>query len=244
MADRFDKFTERARKVLQLAQEEAQRFNHNYIGTEHLLLGLVREGEGVAAKVLANLGVELNKVRSAVEFIIGRGDRTVTGDIGLTPRAKKVIELSVDEARRLNHHYIGTEHLLLGLVREGEGIAAGVLESLGVSHRADHRPDALSGGEQQRVAIARALLFSPPVILADEPTGALDSRNSEALWRLLADISRQHETTIIMVTHEPAAAAHCRRVFVLADGRIAGHFDTEGLDAASLATCYQRLARA
>src|SRR5580765_4538710 len=133
MPDRFDTFTERARKVLQLAQEEAQRFNHNYIGTEHLLLGLVREGEGVAAKVLANLGVELNKVRSAVEFIIGRGDRTVTGDIGLTPRAKKVIELSVDEARRLNHHYIGTEHLLLGLVREGEGIAAGVLESLGVS---------------------------------------------------------------------------------------------------------------
>src|SRR4030081_2662879 len=133
MADRFDKFTERARKVLQLAQEEAQRFNHNYIGTEHLLLGLVRECDGVAAKVLGNLGLELNKVRSAVEFIIGRGDRTVAGDIGLTPRAKKVIELSVDEARRLNHHYIGTEHLLLGLVREGEGIAAGVLESLGVS---------------------------------------------------------------------------------------------------------------
>ena len=133
MADRFDKFTERARRVLTLAQEEAQRFNHNYIGTEHLLLGLVREGEGVAAKVLANLGVELNKVRSAVEFIIGRGDRPVTGEIGLTPRAKKVIELAVDEARRLGHHYIGTEHLLLGLVREGEGIAAGVLESLGVS---------------------------------------------------------------------------------------------------------------
>jgi ATP-dependent Clp protease ATP-binding subunit ClpC len=133
MADRFDKFTERARKVLQLAQEEAQRFNHNYIGTEHLLLGLVREGEGVAAKVLGNLGVELNKVRSAVEFIIGRGDRTVAGDIGLTPRAKKVIELAIDEARRLNHHYIGTEHILLGLVREGEGIAAGVLESLGAT---------------------------------------------------------------------------------------------------------------
>jgi ATP-dependent Clp protease ATP-binding subunit ClpC len=133
VADRFDKFTERARKVLTLAQEEAQRFNHNYIGTEHLLLGLVREGDGVAAKVLANMGVELNKVRSAVEFIIGRGDRMVMGEIGLTPRAKKVIELAVDEARRLNHHYIGTEHLLLGLVREGEGIAAGVLESLGVS---------------------------------------------------------------------------------------------------------------
>jgi ATP-dependent Clp protease ATP-binding subunit ClpC len=131
--DKFEKFTERARKVLSLAQEEAQRFNHNYIGTEHLLLGLVREGEGVAAQVLSTLGVELNKVRSAVEFIIGRGDRIVLGEIGLTPRAKKVIELAVDEARRLNHHYIGTEHLLLGLVREGEGIAAGVLESLGVN---------------------------------------------------------------------------------------------------------------
>jgi ATP-dependent Clp protease ATP-binding subunit ClpC len=133
MTDRFDKFTERARKTLQLAQEEAQRFNHNYIGTEHILLGLVREGDGVAARVLNNLGIELNKVRSAVEFIIGRGDRMVMGEIGLTPRAKRVIELAVDEARRLNHHYIGTEHLLLGLVREGEGIAAGVLESLGVS---------------------------------------------------------------------------------------------------------------
>ncbi len=133
MSDRFDKFTERAKKVLVLAQEEAQRFNHNYIGTEHLLLGLVREGEGVAAKVLSNLGVELNKVRSAVEFIIGRGNRMVIGDVNLTPRAKKVIELAVEEARRLNHNYIGTEHLLLGLVREGEGIAAGVLESLGVN---------------------------------------------------------------------------------------------------------------
>jgi ATP-dependent Clp protease ATP-binding subunit ClpC len=129
----FDRFTERARKVLTLAQEEAQRFNHNYIGTEHLLLGLVREGEGVAAKVLSNLGIELTKVRSAVEFIIGRGERQVVGEIGLTPRAKKVIELAVDEARRLGHHYIGTEHLLLGLIREGEGIAAGVLESLGVN---------------------------------------------------------------------------------------------------------------
>src|SRR5439155_15813070 len=133
MADRFDKFTERARRVLTLAQEEAQRFNHNYIGTEHLLLGLVREGDGVAARVLNNLGVQLPKVRSSVEFIIGRGESMIMGEIGLTPRAKKVIELAVDEAPRLNHHYIGTEHLLLGVIREGEGIAAGVLESLGVS---------------------------------------------------------------------------------------------------------------
>jgi len=130
--DRFDKFTERARKVLSFAQEEAQRFQHNYIGTEHLLLGLVRENESVATAVLFKLGVDLNKVRSTVEFIIGRGDRIVLGKIGLTPRAKKVIELAVDEARRMKHQYIGTEHLLLGLVREGEGIAAGVLESLGV----------------------------------------------------------------------------------------------------------------
>ena len=133
MSSRFEKFTERARKVLSLAQEEAQRLNNNYIGTEHLLLGLVREGEGVAARVLGNMGVDLDKVRSAVEFIIGRGERAPTGEIGLTPRAKKTIELAVDEARRLGHHYIGTEHLLLGLLREGEGVAAGVLESLGVN---------------------------------------------------------------------------------------------------------------
>ncbi|MDP6072244.1 MAG: ATP-dependent Clp protease ATP-binding subunit [SAR202 cluster bacterium] len=133
MASRFEKFSERARRVLSLAQEEAQRFNHNYIGTEHILLGLVRETDGVAAKVLTNLEVELTKVRSAVEFIIGRGERATPGEIGLTPRAKKVIELAVDEARRLSHNYIGTEHLLIGLMREGEGVPAGVLESLGVN---------------------------------------------------------------------------------------------------------------
>src|SRR3990172_461964 len=133
MADRFDKFTERARRVLTVGEEEAQGFGHNYISPEHLLLGLVREGDGVAAKVLNNRGVELTKVRSAVEFIIGRGEKSITGEIGLTPRAKKVMEVGVEEARRLNQSYIGTEHLLLGLVREGEGIAFGVLESLGVS---------------------------------------------------------------------------------------------------------------
>ena len=130
--DRFDKFTRRARNVLRYAQEEAQRLSHNYIGTEHLLLGLARESDGVAARVLINLGIDLNTVRSSVESIIGRG-QPVAGDIGLTPRAKKVIELAVQEARRLNHHYVGTEHLLLGLVREGEGIAAGILESHAVS---------------------------------------------------------------------------------------------------------------
>jgi ATP-dependent Clp protease ATP-binding subunit ClpA len=125
-------FNEDAREALQLAQNEAQRFSHNYIGTEHLLLGLVRREESVAGRVLSQLGIELQKVRSAVEFIIGRGDRVVLGEISLTPCAKKVIELSADETRRLGHDYLGTEHILLGLVREGEGIAAGVLESLGV----------------------------------------------------------------------------------------------------------------
>ncbi len=133
MSNRFDKFTERARKVLALAQEEARRFNHNYIGTEHILLGLVREEEGMAARVLSNLGIGLNKIRAAVEFIIGRGEGSNQGDVGLTPRAKRVIELAVDEARFLGHQYIGTEHILLGLLREGEGVAAGVLESLGVT---------------------------------------------------------------------------------------------------------------
>ncbi len=116
-----------------LAQEEAQRFNHTNIGPEHILLGLVGEPESVAAKVLVNLGVSLNKVRSAVEFIVGRGETPVKGEIGLSPGAKRVIELAIDEARYIGHNYIGTEHLLLGLLREGEGIASRVLDSLGVT---------------------------------------------------------------------------------------------------------------
>jgi hypothetical protein len=131
-SEKFDKFTEAARGVLRLAQEEAQRLNHSYIGTEHVLLGLVREEDGIAAKVLVRMGIQLEEVRRAVEFIIGKGDRIVLGEIGLTPRAKKVFELAVDEARRLGHHQIGTEHLLLGLIREGQGVAAGVLRKLGV----------------------------------------------------------------------------------------------------------------
>jgi len=133
MASRFEKFSERARRVLTLAQEEAQHLNHNYIGTEHILLGLVREEDGIAAKVLANLGVGLNKVRASVEFIIGCGEKTSAGETGLTPRARRVIELAIDEARYLGHNYIGTEHLLLGLLREGEGIASGVLDSFGIT---------------------------------------------------------------------------------------------------------------
>jgi ATP-dependent Clp protease ATP-binding subunit ClpC len=133
MASRFEKFSERARRVLTLAQEEAQNLNHSYIGTEHILLGLVREEEGVAAKVLVSLGAGLSKVRASVEFVIGRGEKPSSGETGLTPRARRVIELAIDEARYLSHNYIGTEHLLLGLLREGEGIAAGVLDSFGIT---------------------------------------------------------------------------------------------------------------
>ena len=133
MASRFEKFSERARRVLTLAQEEAQQLNHNYIDTEHILLGLAREEEGVAAKVLTNLGASLNKIRAKVEYVIGRGGKPSTGETGLTPRAKRVIELAIDEARHLGHNYIGTEHLLLGLLREGQGVAGEILESLGAS---------------------------------------------------------------------------------------------------------------
>jgi len=129
----FDKFTERARKVLQLAQEEAQRFNHDYIGTEHLLLALVGEGEGVGVQVLRAMGVRPAELRAAIEFIIGRGEPEPTGEPGLTPRSKKVLMLAVDESRRLQHDYVGTEHLLLGLVREREGLAAEILAERDVS---------------------------------------------------------------------------------------------------------------
>lgn len=129
----FGRFTERAQRVLMLAQDEARRFNYPYVGTEHLLLGLIREGEGIAARVLQGLGIELESVRYQVEQIIGKGGAAVVGEIGFTPRSKKVLELSFEEARNLGHNYIGTEHLLLGLIKEGEGIAAKVLENLGAN---------------------------------------------------------------------------------------------------------------
>ncbi|HEX3614273.1 MAG TPA: ATP-dependent Clp protease ATP-binding subunit [Sporichthyaceae bacterium] len=127
----FERFTDRARRVVVLAQEEARMLNHNYIGTEHILLGLIHEGEGVAAKALESLGISLEAVRSQVEEIIGQGQQAPSGHIPFTPRAKKVLELSLREALQLGHNYIGTEHILLGLIREGEGVAAQVLVKLG-----------------------------------------------------------------------------------------------------------------
>src|SRR5262245_32364152 len=128
-----NRFTERAQRVILIAQEEAKRLNHDYVGTEHLLLGLIALGEGVAAQVLANLGVDLRRVRSEIEKIVGTGDNVMLlGEIPFTPRAKKVLELAVEEAQNMGHNYVGTEHLLLGLIREEEAVAARVLENIGV----------------------------------------------------------------------------------------------------------------
>lgn len=128
----FERFTERARRIVVLAQEEARLLKHSHIGTEHVLLGLVAEGEGVAAKALVNCDVELEQVRKEVVAIIGEGEQAPSGHIPFTPRAKKVMELAMREALQLGHNYIGTEHILLGLIREGEGIAAQVLHNVGV----------------------------------------------------------------------------------------------------------------
>ena len=150
----FERFTDRARRVVVLAQEEARLLNHNYIGTEHILLGLIHEGDGVAAKALQSLGISLEAVRAQVEQIIGNGGHAPSGHIPFTPRAKTVLELSLREALQLRHNYIGTEHILLGLIREGEGVGAQVLGNLGadLSRVRQQVVQLLSGGaESDRV---------------------------------------------------------------------------------------------
>jgi hypothetical protein len=145
----FERYTDRARRVVVLAQEEARMLNHNYIGTEHILLGLIHEGEGVAAKALESLGISLDAVRQQVEEIIGRGQQAASGHIPFTPRAKKVLELSRREAEQLGHTYVGTEHILLGLIREGDGVAAQVLVQLGADlNRVRQRVIELISGQQ------------------------------------------------------------------------------------------------
>ena len=222
----FDKFSDRARSTLTLADEEARRFNHNYIGTEHLLLGLIREKEGVAAKVLTNLGIELEKARQAVEFIIGRGKQAPDGDIGLTPRARKVIELAVEEASNLGHHYIGTEHLLLGLVKEGEGIATGVLESLGATMKRVRRETlrVLSGhgtlksklvGRLVELGLAKANVVTCRVDAQDLAAidtlieaGIRSTRSDAASWLIHAGIQAQAD----LYTRVTATVGQIRRL--------------------------------
>ncbi len=156
----FERFTDRARRVVVLAQEEARMLNHNYIGTEHVLLGLIHEGEGVAARSLESLGISLEAVRSQVEEIIGQGQAAPVGHIPFTPRAKKMLELSLREARQLGHNYIGTEHILLGLIREGEGVAAQVLQKLGAD---------LNGVRQQVIQLLSGCTGGGDLV--DEPSG-------------------------------------------------------------------------
>jgi ATP-dependent Clp protease ATP-binding subunit ClpC len=159
----FERFTERARQVVVLAQEEAQGLRHNYIGTEHLLLGLLREEEGVGAHVLGELGVSLDDVRAQVAEIIGRGDVVTAGQIPFTPRAKKVLELSLREALTLGHNYIGTEHVLLGIARESDGVAARILLDKG------------AGADAIRDAVVRKV--------GSVPLGDAAPRPSARLWR-------------------------------------------------------------
>ena len=177
----FERFTDRARRAVELAQEEARRLNHNYIGTEQILLGLIQEGEGVAAKALESLGISLEAVRQQVEKIIGRGQQAPSGHIPFTPRAKKVLELSLREAKALGHNYIGTEHILLGLIREGSGVAAQVLVKLGADlNRARQQVVQLLHGYQ-----GKDVTGGGPPPLPDDALTRVDSLN-----RRLAAIER------------------------------------------------------
>ena len=180
----FERFTDRARRVVVLAQEEARLLNHNYIGTEHLLLGLLRESEGVAARTLGALDISLEAVRTSVEDIIGVGGGAPGSHIPFTPRAKKVLEMSLREALHLGHNYIGTEHLLLGLVREGEGVAAQVLVRLGAELSAVRRMvvTLVEGGSDETIP--------PPV--AGEPPDVIVSLQEENA-RLREEVDRLRE---------------------------------------------------
>ncbi|MGA9832645.1 MAG: Clp protease N-terminal domain-containing protein, partial [Trebonia sp.] len=166
----FERFTDRARRVVVLAQEEARMLNHNYIGTEHILLGLIHEGEGVAAKALESLGISLEAVRQQVEEIIGQGQQAPSGHIPFTPRAKKVLELSLREALQLGHNYIGTEHILLGLIREGDGVAAQVLVKLGAD---------LNRVRQQVIQLLHGYQGKEPA--GSSPSGSTESAPSTSL---------------------------------------------------------------
>ena len=199
MASRFDKFSERARRVLSLAQEEAQRLNHSYIGTEHILLGLAKEEEGVAARVLIAMNVSLSKMRQATEYVIGPGDVSTSGT-GLTPPAKRVIELAIDEARQMGHNYFGTEHLLLGLLRENDGVASGVMNSFNISlERARAEITRFLSQSAMRTRASKGASKTPTLdqvsrdLTADARSGKLDpviGRNKE-IERAIQILSRR-----------------------------------------------------
>ena len=253
----FERFTDRARRVVVLAQEEARMLNHNYIGTEHILLGLIHEGEGVAAKALESLGISLDAVRQQVEEIIGQGQQAPSGHIPFTPRAKKVLELTSREARQLGHHYIGTEHILLGLIREGEGVAAQVLVKLGADlNRVRQQviqllhgyqgkePEAAPGGRGRsrvpadvpaRVNVIESRLSAIEQRVGTGPaTGDLDEQ--------IAQVRRDKESALDSQDFERAGSLRDRERQLLADKTARQqHWEAAHPDLASLAEQVQRL---
>ena len=227
----FERFTDRARRVVVLAQEEARMLHHNYIGTEHILLGLIHEGEGVAAKALESLGISLDAVRQQVEEIIGQGQQTPSGHIPFTPRAKKVLELTRREAEQLGHNYIGTEHILLGLIREGNGVAAQVLVMLGADlNRVRLTVIQLLHGHPAREPVstrsAAQELRLPPGLQArldevEQRLAAIEQRlgtgpDTSDLDEQIAQVCREKESAIDARDYEQAASLRGREKELLA----------------------------
>jgi ATP-dependent Clp protease ATP-binding subunit ClpA len=225
----FERFTDRARRVVVLAQEEARMLNHNYIGTEHILLGLIHEGEGVAAKALVSLGISLDAVRQQVEEIIGQGQQAPSGHIPFTPRAKKVLELSRREAEQLGHNYIGTEHILLGLIREGDGVGAQVLVTLGADlnrvrqqviqllhgHPAEEPVPARSAGQNLRPAVQTRLeAFERRLVAIEQRIGT--GPDTSDLDEQIAQVCREKESAIDAQDYEQAASLRNREKELLA----------------------------
>jgi ATP-dependent Clp protease ATP-binding subunit ClpA len=217
----FERFTDRARRVVVLAQEEARMLNHNYIGTEHILLGLVREGEGVAAEALESLGISLDAVRQQVEEIIGQGQEAPSGHIPFTPRAKKVLELSLRESLQLGHNYIGTEHILLGLIREGDGVAAQVLVRLGADlNRVRHQVIQLIAGrplqEDAPGPEVQARLDVVEIRLAVLEHRVGTGPDTSDLDEQIAQVRREKESAVDARDYELAAARRNREKELLA----------------------------
>jgi Clp amino terminal domain, pathogenicity island component/UvrB/uvrC motif len=187
----FERFTDRARQVIVLAEDEARMLNHNYIGTEHILLGLIHEGEGVAAKALESLGISLEAVRQRVEEIIGQGQQAPARHIPFTPRVKKVLELALREAQQLGHNSIGTEHILLGLIREGDGVAAQVLVKLGAD---------LSRVRQQVIRLLHGYQDREPAAASRQPPGRAGREDRELLSRLAGQVTAM-ESRLSAIEH-------------------------------------------
>ena len=219
----FERFTDRARKVVVLAQTEARMLNHNYIGTEHILLGLVAESEGIAGQALTSLGISLEAVRSQVVEIIGEGKAAPTGHIPFTPRAKKVLELSLREALQLGHNYIGTEHILLGLIREGEGVAAQVLVKLGADLKRARETvlallsDSVPEGVRSAGQIDKGTSYVRVIQVAQEAAAEMGAESVEATHLLIALIaSGDDEVDRLLRTWEVDPAAIRARIEELA----------------------------